>query len=229
MENRSKYYGQGKWANHTLKERYEKICWALDALENDNLDDIELDFIIKNAFVSKFYVSENVLKEHPKFSNPSRSQIRKLYNKLVDNGILNLQQGVRLPLNNDYFRICQLGINLNKSIKNKKNNQNKVIVFEHVIPGNIYLDKAKKLQKQKPNNWFDEFKVIFDSVCVCFVTGKENSLLNDFQSSMPNDKYNTNFESYPFARYDKALGGVGIDVHGWDFDKGKLIRKTIII
>ena len=55
MENRSKFYGKGKWANHTIEERYEKICWALDAYRDGFLDDVELDFI----------------QEYAKFENPS--------------------------------------------------------------------------------------------------------------------------------------------------------------
>ena len=30
------------------------------------------------------------------------------------------------------------------------------------------------------------------------------------------------FISYPFARYDKKLGGAGIEIHGWTMEKGRL-------
>lgn len=221
MENRSKFYGSGLWAKHTLKERYQKICWALDAYRAGCLDDVELDFIIKNAFVSKIYVSKEVVKYHPIFSK-SKSLIRNLYNQLVNNYVLDLQQGKDKPLNDKYFRICQLGINLNKAVKNKANNQDKVIVFEHVIPGNLYIDKAKDLQNNKPNNWFEEFKEIFNCISVCLVTGNQNNDLNQFKSKMP---YNIDFINFPFARYDKSLGGVGIEIHGWKFNKGKLDKQ----
>jgi len=221
MENRSKFYGKGKWANHTLKERYDKICWALEAYKNDSIDDVELDFIIKNAFVSKIYVSKEVVKHHPIFSK-SKSQIQKLYNQLVSDFVLDLQQGKGMPLNKDYFHICQLGINLNKMVKDKVNNQDKVIIFEHVIPGNLYLDKAKELQQDRPNNWFDKFKNIFNAVSVCLVTGEQNKKLNQFQSKMPGNK---NFIQYPFARYDRNIGGVDIEIHGWNIVGGKLVKQ----
>lgn len=224
MENRSKFYGLGLWAKHTLEERYQKICWALDAYRDGCLDDVELDFIIKNAFVSKIYVSEKVVESHPKFSE-SKSLIRNLYNKLVDEYVLDLQQGKGKPLNDKYFRICQLGINLNKAVKVKANNQDKVIVFEHVIPGNLYIDKAKDLQNNNRNNWFEEFKEIFNCVSVCLVTGKQNNDLNQFKSKMPDKKYDEEFINFPFARYDQSLGGVGIEIHGWKFNKGKLDKR----
>ncbi len=224
MENRSKFYGKGKWANHTLENRYKKICWALDAYKDNCLDDVELDFIIKNAFVSKIYVSEDVLKHHPTFSK-SKSQIRNLYNKLVADSVLDLRQGKDNHLNDKYFHICQLGINLNRTVKDKANNQDDVIVFEHVIPGNLYIDKAKELQQNKPNEWYEEFKQIFNCVSVCLVTGKQNNDLNQFQSKMPKEEFDKEFVKYPFARYDKTLGGVGIDVYGWGMKDGQLIKR----
>lgn len=226
MENRSKFYGKGKWASHTIEERYKKICWALDAYENDFLDDVELDFTIKNAFVSRIYVSKQVVENYPGFCK-SKSQIRNLYNELVNCFVLDLQQSKDNRLNNKYFHICQLGINLNKAVKDKAKNQDKVIVFEHVIPGNLYIDKAKKLQHDKPNEWFDEFKQMFNCVSVCLVTGEQNNDLNKFQSRMPDDK---DFINYPFARYDKKLGGVGIEIHGWRILNGiplKEVNNTI--
>ena len=229
MENRSKFYGKGKWANHTIEERYEKICWALDAYRDGFLDDVELDFIIKNAFVSRIYVSKQVVDNYCGFCK-SKSQIRNLYNELVHDYVLDLQQSKDNRLNNKYFHICQLGININKTVKDKANNQNKVIVFEHVIPGNLYLDKAKELQLDKPNRWFDEFKQMFNCVSVCLVTGEQNNKLNKFQSRMPDEKYDNEFINYPFARYDKALGGVGIEIHGWRILNGipfKEVNNTI--
>lgn len=227
MENRSKFYGKGRWANHTIEERYEKICRVLDAYENRILDDVELDFIIKNAFVSRIYVSKQVVKNYPGFCE-SKSQIRNLYNKLVKCFVLDLQQSKDNRLNNEYFQICQLGINLNKAVKDKAKNQDKVIVFEHVIPGNLYIDKAKNLQHDKRNKWFDEFKQMFNCVSVCLVTGKQNNDLNKFQSRMPDGC--EDFISHPFARYDKKLGGAGIEIHGWRVLNGiplKEVNNTI--
>lgn len=62
MENRRKFYTGGLWSTDILEERYEHIKWALD--NQNNLDEDELKFIIKNGFVSKIYISDGVVKNY---------------------------------------------------------------------------------------------------------------------------------------------------------------------
>ena len=64
MENRKKFCAKvgrsGKheelWAFDTYEERYKRICGVLEAYANGFLDRQDVDFAIKNAFVSKIYV-----------------------------------------------------------------------------------------------------------------------------------------------------------------------------
>ena len=62
MENRRKFYTGGLWAPDTMEQRYDHIKWALD--NHINLDEDELKFIIKNGFVSKIYISDEVMKNY---------------------------------------------------------------------------------------------------------------------------------------------------------------------
>ena len=62
MENRRKFYTGGLWAFDTMEQRYDHIKWALD--NQNNLDEDELKFIIKNGFVSKIYISDGVVKKY---------------------------------------------------------------------------------------------------------------------------------------------------------------------
>ena len=58
MENRSKFYSGGLWSEDDMLTRRDHINWALEAYNDKKLDKQELKFIIKNAFVSKIYVSK---------------------------------------------------------------------------------------------------------------------------------------------------------------------------
>ena len=109
MENRSKFYTGGLWSTDTLGKRYEHIKWALDAYNSKKLDKQELKFIIKNAFVSKIYVSEEVFECYNPLINPCLEDIfgadlLDLYKTLINNGILRFED--KLP-NCVFFDICK--------------------------------------------------------------------------------------------------------------------------
>ena len=239
MENRMKFYGSGLWAKHDLITRYNDICWALEAYcdnNNQRLDNLELEFIIKNAFVSKFFISEGVFNAYPSYPFPRKTPANKIYTQLISKSVLDLTDtgatiNNNLSLNSDYFRIDYCVQKINEKVSDKKNNPDKVIVFEHIIPGKEYLKYAIELFR---NNAFTlgSFKNIFDKVCVCLITKKEEiDSLSKLVSTMPPDKKNpgknVDFISHPFARYDVKLNGsnIGIKLHGWSIVNGKLVKR----
>ena len=65
MENRKKFYSDGLWGQDSIHDRYWHVMNALDAYRKHILDEQDLVFVIKNAFVSKIHVSECVAKAYP--------------------------------------------------------------------------------------------------------------------------------------------------------------------
>lgn len=217
MENRNKFFKGGSWDGYTLYERFVITQWALDAHLNHNgsakpyIDNEELNFIIKNAFVSKIYISQAVVDDINKVlisKGNILGKIQPIYDKLISDNILKYS----------YFDICKLGTVLNN--KRKKFPILPHIVVEHVVPGDVYLGKVKDFFKESKYN-FEVFYEIFNAVSICLVSKDQDDNLNRFKSTMPPGY--EDFIRYPFARYDDKLGGVKIDVHGWTMKDGRLI------
>ena len=217
MENRNKFFKGGSWYGYTPHDRFVITQWALDAhlyhkgSAKPYIDNEELNFIIKNAFVSKIYISQAVVDDIDKvlISNPNiLGKIQPIYNKLIKNNFLDYSD----------FDICKLGTVLNN--KRKKFPKLPHIVVEHVVPGDVYLGKVKDFFRKSKYD-FNVFNEIFNAVSICLVSKDQDAKLNRLKSTMP-PSYE-DFISYPFARYDDKLGGEKIDVHGWTMKKGCLI------
>lgn len=187
MENRKKFYSDGLWGKDTLQERFQHVMGALDAYKNGILDDQDLVFVIKNAFVSKIYVSEGVAKAYPA-PQPVFGNLAGLYGQLLKNHVLDLQD-TPPQLNTEYMKICELGTKVSGEPK---------IRVEHVVPGKVFMDDVKKITS------FDDFKKLFDAVSICLVTDDEDQNLNDkgLRSSMPSGV--SDFTVVPLARYNEA-------------------------
>jgi len=207
MENRRKFYKDGLWANHTIEERYEKICRALDAYKNGILDEDDLKFIIKNGFVSKIYISDGVMKKYKSSDFVAQED---LYKEIL--------KGNNAVLGTNVFDICKAVESRGKAYNNTKG-----IIIEHVVPAKVYLGDVKK--KYAHNKFtFDYFKKVFDAVSICLVTKEEDKKLGEKRrnskgkgkytlvSNMP-EGYEDKFIDFPFARYDKVLGA-DIEIHG---------------
>ena len=187
MENRKKFYSDGLWGKDTLQDRYQHVMGALEAYRHQILDDQDLVFVIKNAFVSKIYVSEGVAKAYPA-PQPVFGNLSGLYGQLLKNHVLDLQD-TQPQLHTEYMKICELGT--------KVSGQPKIRV-EHVVPGKVFMDDVKKITS------FDDFKKLFDAVSICLVTDDEDKKLNDkgLRSSMPSGV--SDFTVVPLARYNEA-------------------------
>ena len=219
MENRNKFFKGGSWDGFTLYDRFVITQWALDAHLNHHgsawpyIDEEELVFIIKNAFVSKIYVSQAVVDDIDKVltSNPNiLGKQQPLYDKLVKYNYLSYLE----------FDICDLGKTLN--YHRKKYPTLPRIVVEHIVPAEVYINKIIELFKCGKYD-FTAFLKIFASIGICLVTKKQNDNLNKFKSTMPPGY--EDFISYPFARYDSANIEDGIKIHGpWTIHKGCLIQ-----
>lgn len=207
MENRRKFYKDGLWANHTIEERYEKICRALDAYKNGILDEDDLKFIIKNGFVSKIYISDGVMKKYKSSDFVAQED---LYKEIL--------KGNNAVLGTNVFDICKAVESRGKAYNNTKG-----IIIEHVVPAKVYLGDVKK--KYAHNKFtFDYFKKVFDAVSICLVTKEEDKKIGEKRrnskgkgkytlvSNMP-EGYEDKFIDFPFARYDKVLGA-DIEIHG---------------
>ena len=67
MENRRKFYGLNRygkpvryisnWSGDTISKRYERVEGVLNAWKSGFVDDEDLKFILKNALVSKIFIS----------------------------------------------------------------------------------------------------------------------------------------------------------------------------
>lgn len=224
MENRSKFYSGGLWSKDDMPTRRDHINWALKAYNDNQLDKQELKFIIKNAFVSKIYVSKNVVKIFDPKMNPNLlkdifgTDLLALYETLVNNGVLCLNDNPKLQ-KCVFFDICKLSDRIstynNKQRKSGKNEVPKIII-EHVIPGEEYMKRMikKEIKFLGPQ----EFIAIFDVVSICLVTKDEDYEFNKhgLRQKMPE---NCEYENAPFARYEEA----GIKIHGpWTIVNGRL-------
>ena len=212
MENRRKFYTGGLWSKDDFNEKYEHIKWVLYNYNQNNLDEDELKFIIKNAFVSKIYISEGVKN---KYTDKDFGAQSGLFKKIAG--------GNNTVLGTNVFDIC-------KAVENRGEAYNTGgIIIEHVVPAKVYLEDVKK---KYSNRLFtkNEFQKIFDAVSICLITKEEdNRLRQEFKSKGSGyytlvSKMPEGYEDYikfPFARYDNKLGA-GIKIYGWTIKGGKL-------
>lgn len=69
------------------------------------MDDEDLKFIIKNAFVSRIYISR---KAEEKLRAEKLNSLQSLYNQLIKDGVLDLQDGKHGSILSPYFDICRV-------------------------------------------------------------------------------------------------------------------------
>ena len=158
MENRRKFYTDGLWSKDDLNLRYKHIKWALD--NQDNFDEYEFKFIIKNGFVSKIYISEGVSKDYV----PSNFGAQKdLFSEILE--------GKNEVLGTNVFDICKAVESTGKSYNTKG------IIIEHVVPAKVYLGDVKEKYSK---GVFTEnyFKKIYDAVSICLITKEEDNKLS---------------------------------------------------
>jgi len=223
MENRSKFYSGGLWSEDDMPTRRDHINWALEAYNEKKLDKQELKFIIKNAFVSKIYVSKNVVeifdpKMNPNLKDIFGTDLLALYETLIDKGVLRFEDELKQH-KCVFFDICKLSDRIstynNKQRKSGKNEVPKIII-EHVVPVEEYMKKM--IKKEIKSLGPEDFNAIFDVVSICLVTEEDDKKLseNGLRQKMPE---NCEYENAPFARYEEA----GIKVHGpWTMKDGRL-------
>lgn len=222
MENRRKFYvnykgkNSGAWSGDTLIKRFQHIYNALKAFDS-GMDFEDLKFDIKNAFVSRVYVSAKVVKKYPK-ATKQFGYLSQIYdNKLVNgNHVLELDD-TKPYINSTYFDLCKLA------------DRGLGIRVEHVVPGEVYINDAVNHIKNGAGFSQKDFEEFFNSVYICLVTKEEDhNILNKWKDSMPN---NIDYKLKPFARYDGKLNGVGEDVaiHGYNIDNGNLVPQHMII
>lgn len=98
MENRRKFYGLDRngnpkpnpqnWSNDTFDDRYNHINDVLKV--HSIMDDEDLKFIIKNAFISRIYIS---VEAEVILSKKKLNSLQSLYDQLKRDGVLDLQDG----------------------------------------------------------------------------------------------------------------------------------------
>lgn len=215
MENRRKFYGldrkgnpipnPGNWSDDTFDDRYNHINDVLKV--HSIIDDEDLKFIIKNAFISRIYISVEAAE---KIRGEKLNSLQPLYDQLIRDGVLNLQDGKYGSRLSPYFDICKLG---DKGLG---------ISIEHVVPGEVCKKAALKSFSKS------DFANIFNNAYICLVTsGQAKALDKKWKDNLPpipgivpESRYD--FTKHPFARYDHELGGVSIDIYGWGMKDGKL-------
>ena len=195
-ENISKLYRGGLWykddqdVNDTRNTRFEHVKTALLRHYNGEYDDLDLAWHIKNAVIGGVYISQTVFdgiidrnqgiwskyveidcngKVQPKKTETEQFKI-----------IRDIIEG-RAKLNDAGFFDGKY-LEIRKWTGMKYSGAS--LVFEHVIPAQVYL---KELRRAYDNHEFNEdyFRKFRKSILVCIVTKKENEALNQWKNSMP--------------------------------------------
>lgn len=179
--------GRGSWYYDTPGERFEHVRVALSRYcdEEKDYDYLDLVWHIKNAVIGGVYVSNEVYK------GILEGKIWEKYISVVDNRELVCKDDKFM----DHFEI------INGIVNGTTNRQQEVIfddkyleirkwtggqglVFEHVIPANIYIEELIRAYNAKEfkEDYFREFR---KKILVCIVTKKEDQRLNEFKSNWP--------------------------------------------
>ena len=212
MENRRKFYGLNRygkpvrvisnWSGDTISKRLERIEGVLNAWKSGFVDDEDLKFILKNALVSKIFISVKA-KNHLISLSSSLGYLSGLFSTLISSKIagtpyhgLDLQD-TKPKLHSGYFDICKLG------------DRGLNVRIEHVIPAAVYID-AKKIRRDSLMNSYDcgtlksDFRSIFEKISICIVTKDEAEKLDraGYRDNMPS--YVSDFRLDPFARYNDS-------------------------
>ncbi len=216
MENRRKFYSSCRdpqmtlWSNDTLPQRYDHIKGVMNSYFSGILNKEDLLFAIKNAFVSKIYISVDAKKV---LDTKNLGNLQNLYNHLVEYGVLDLQDKIHTKHSSvlsPYFDICKLG------------DRKLGVSIEHVVPGNVYVDDAL-------NGSFDfkRFQDIFNNVSICIVACTQaRDLDKKLRNMMPIDKTTNqpiDYKLKPFARYDDKLNGNNVLIHNQTIVGGTII------
>ena len=212
MENRRKFYGLNRygkpvryisnWSGDTISKRYERVEGVLNAWKSGFVDDEDLKFILKNALVSKIFISVKA-KNHLISLSSSLGNLSGLFRTLISSKIAGTSyhgldlQDTKPKLHSGYFDICKLG------------DRGLTVRIEHVIPAAVYID-AKKIRRDSLMNSYDcgtlksDFKRIFNIISICIVTKDEAEKLDKagYRDNMPS--YVSDFRLDPFARYNDS-------------------------
>lgn len=209
--------GPGSWHNEPESSRFNHIYDALSRYcdnTNNDYDFLDLVWHIKNAVVGDIYFSDEVYNGimkgqlWNKYINTDGHSIQKKNNKETDQ--FNIIEGIinRTTLRADGV-FDDTFLEIRKWLGSKVSGGS--LIFEHIIPANIYLEElinafsTYKNRKKEFETWFDEFR---KKIAVCIVTKDENDLLNKWHHSMPDEYKSGNI----FARYDDAE--VNVRIHG---------------
>lgn len=184
--------GRGSWYYDTPGERFEHVRVALSRYcdEDKDYDYLDLVWHIKNAVIGGVYVSNTVYegivkgKIWNKFVCVDNGELGCKYEKFRDhfdiiNGIVNgktNRQGEEDVFDDKYLEIRKW------TVKDYTGDQG--LVFEHVIPANIYLEELIRAYNAKEfkEDYFREFR---KRILVCIVTKEEDKRLNEFKSNWP--------------------------------------------
>ena len=222
-ENISKLYRSGLWYNDTIEQRFKHVQKALSDFCNDDYDDLDLAWHIKNAVIGGVYISERVFDgiKYNGFWNKyvtidGNDQVQYI-NKETDQYaiIKDIVEG-KAVINNGVFDDKYLEIR--KWTRSYYSNAH--LHFEHVIPAKVYIAELIRAYKawQFDLPYFMDFR---KNIRVCIVLKKEENedKLDQWRESMPQlqGKENLPLEQKwqlvlqrPFARYEET----GVCIHG---------------
>ena len=197
--------GSGSWHNEPVQTRFEHIKRELSRYcdSKDDYDFLDLVWHIKNAVIGDIYFSKEV---YDGIKDPSIGYWKKYYNtnSEQDKIIQRIMNRKTSQNNGDFDEIC---LEIKKWMGKKESNGK--LVFEHIVPANLYIEELIRAYDKKEFN-LNYFKDFRKKICVCIVTKDEDDLLNQkhLRESMPKGK--EDWKSNPFARYDE----VGIKIYG---------------
>ena len=199
--------GPGSWHNENELSRFNHIYDALSRYCDHKKDYDYLDLVwhIKNAVVGDIYFSDKVYEGimngqlWNKYIKTDGHSIQKKNTKESDQ--FNIIEGIinRTTLRADGI-FDDTFLEIRKWLGSKVSGES--LIFEHIIPANVYLEELIKAydryknRKQEFMNWFRDFRKM---IAVCIVTKDENELLNKWHHTMPDNSLQPENR---FARYN---------------------------
>lgn len=154
---------KSNWYHDTPEERYEHVKVVLDRYVSGEYDMEDVQWFIKNAVLSRIYISEEALKTfQDNCKKSSNERFKEICQKIIEQGYTD----------DKYLDI--------RKFTNK-------LRYDHVVPSKVFLAELIRLHKEGSLT-LEKFNEIRSRLYICILTIKENTEVDKkYRSKMPKD------------------------------------------